>query len=382
MQMNKKWVLFNAVLLALVGFPSIPVAIRAADATTGIEVVFKGNQVFTSDQLRFAMASPGNRQLTTRPSTTDELEQGMQRLRGFLMAEGYLTPQIAKPQAVDGPTGPIFTVHLEEGPVYRLGEVNVTGATVFSNAQIVEVLNLRPGDIFRGETISIWFERVKEMYSNAGYLDFTPIPRQELKEPDSASPEGTVNLTIDLDEGVRVSKSEQRTPPELRPSRLEAFAARSTARVIWSQSVGQLESKSARATITALVVEDAVGSPSLMRGLRIDLAHGEESPGCDWKNSAWRIMCERPNAAVYVEEAQLQEVCKGLERGAAAWGPMESISQYEKRVNSEAGMILLERGLIVSGYQFSDREPKDLTALFTKGIEELKAAPESTATQN
>jgi len=203
MQMNKKWVLFNAVLLALVGFRSIPLAIRAADATTGIEVVFEGNQVFTSDQLRFAMTSPGNSQLTTRPNTTDELEQGMQRLRGFLMAEGYLTPRIAKPQAA-GPTGPIFKVHLEEGPLYRLGEVNVTGATVFSNVQIVEMLNLRPGDIFRGEALSIWFERLKEMYSNAGYLDFTPIPRQELKEPDSASPEGTVNLTIDLDEGSRI----------------------------------------------------------------------------------------------------------------------------------------------------------------------------------
>jgi hypothetical protein len=330
------------------------------------------------------MSSREHSQVTRGSNVTEELQQGLQRLREFLMAEGYLTPRIAKPQAADGPTGPIFTVHLEEGPVYRLGEVNVTGATVFSNAQIVEVLNLRPGDIFRGETLSIWFERLKEMYSNAGYLDFTPIPRQELKEPDSASPEGTVNLTIDLDEGVRVSKSEQRMPPELRPSPLEAFASRPTARVIWSKSVGQLESKGARATITALVVEDAVGSPSLMRGLRIDLAHGEESPGCDWKSSAWRIMCERPNAAVYVEEAQLQEVRKGLERGAAAWawGPMESVSQYEKRVNSEAGMILLERGLIVCGYQFSDREPKDLAALFTRGIEDLKAAPESTAAQN
>ena len=93
-------------------------------------------------------------------------------------------------------------------------------------------------------------------------------------------------------------------------------------------------------------------------------------------------MCERPNAAVYVEEAQLQEVRKGQERGGAELRPMEFISQYEKSVNSGAGMILLEKGLIVCGYQFSDREPKDLAALLTKGIEELKAAPQSTATQN
>ena len=87
-------------------------------------------------------------------------------------------------------------------------------------------------------------------------------------------------------------------------------------------------------------------------------------------------MCERPNAAVYVEEAQLQEVRKALERGAAALRPMGSISRYEKSVNAGTGMILLEKGLIVCGYQFSDREPKDLAALLTKAIEELKAAPQ------
>ena len=155
----------------------------------------------------------------------------------------------------------------------------------------------------------------------------------------------------------------------LPPSPLEAFAARSTAKVVWSKSVGRLESKGARATITALVVEDVTSSPSLMRGLRIDLAHGEATPGCDWKNWAWRIMCERPNAAVYVEEAQLQEVRKGQELGAAELRPMEFISWYEKSVNSGAGMILLEKGLIVCGYQFSDREPKDLAALLTQGID-------------
>ena len=33
--------------------------------------------------------------------------------------------------------------------------------------------------------------------------------------------------------------------------------------------------------ITALIVEDMTSTPSLMRGLRIDLAHGEASPNCD-----------------------------------------------------------------------------------------------------
>jgi hypothetical protein len=375
--MNKSWVLFKAVLLALAGLPSVSAIVQAADATTRIEVVFDGNQVFTADQLRFAMSPSGKAsQPTSRSNTADELEEGLQLLREFLIAEGYVTPRIGKPQAAAGPTGLIFRVHLEEGPLYRLGKVKLTGATVFSELQIVEALDLKQGDVFRGDSVHIWFERLKGMYADAGYLDWTPIPRQEIKEPESVSSEGTVNLTIDMDEGVRVFKIEQRTPPELGPSPLEAFAARPTARVVWSKTVGRLESHDARATMTALVVDDATGSPSPMRGLRIDLAHGEASPGCDWKYSAWRIMCERPDAAVYIEEAQILKVSKDVERGAAELRPMEFISRYEKSVNSGAGIVPLEHGLIVCGYQFSDREPKDLVALFTKGIAELKAAPQ------
>jgi len=42
------------------------------------------------------------------------------------------------------------------------------------------------------------------MYWNAGYLDWTTIVRQEVNGPDSASSEGTVNLTINMEEGSRV----------------------------------------------------------------------------------------------------------------------------------------------------------------------------------
>jgi len=202
--MNKNWLLLKAVLLTLVGFPSVSAVVQAADATTRIEVVFDSNQVFTADQLRSAMSSREHSQATRGSNVTGELQQGLQRLREFLMAEGYLTPRFGKPRVEDSPTCLTFRVHLEEGPLYRLGEIKVTGATVFSERKIIEALDMKQGDTFRGDTISTWFERLKELYTNAGYLDFTPIPRQEVREPDSASSDGTVNLTIDLDEGSRL----------------------------------------------------------------------------------------------------------------------------------------------------------------------------------
>lgn len=61
-------------------------------------------------------------------------------------------------------------------------------------------------------------------------------------------------------------------PTAFRPTPLEWFAGQNTSHVVWSNQVGRLESKDARAVITALVVEDMAQPPDRMRGVRIDLS--------------------------------------------------------------------------------------------------------------
>ena len=159
--------------------------------------------------------------------------------------------------------------------------------------------------------------------------------------------------------------------PFLQPTPLEAFAGRPTANVTWLKTIGNLESQESRATVTALVVEDKTSEPSVMRGIRIDLAHIGATPSCDWKYWAWRIMCQRANAAVYVEEGRLERVRNGIERGAAELRPMEFISQYATSTQGRA----TSKGLIVCGYQFSDRQPEELAEMLTRAITELKEGP-------
>jgi len=173
---------------------------------------------------------------------------------------------------------------------------------------------------------------------------------------------------------VPVAAQENRQQAEakdLPPSPLEAFAARSTAKVVWSKTIGHLESREAHATLTVISLEDRTTAASMMRGVRIDLAHTGAGPGCDWKYLAWRIMCERPNASVYVEEGRLEEVRNGIVHGAAELRPFEFISKFGKQDASR----VWSTGLIVCGYQFSDRQPSDLAELFTRAIAELKAGP-------
>jgi hypothetical protein len=73
-------------------------------------------------------------------------------------------------------------------------------------------------------------------------------------------------------------------------------------------------------------------------------------------------LCERANAAVYVEEARLVEVLNRLADGCAELRPGEFISEYGGTDGS---------GLIVCGYKFPSSRPAELADLFTRAIAEL-----------
>jgi outer membrane protein insertion porin family len=194
----------NSLVLTLVGMSAVRAATHVADSSTGIEVDFEGNQVFTADQLRIAMTSTAtSNQPRKGPTLAGELEKGLERLREFLSAHGYLEPRIGKPQVEESGVGVIVRVRLEEGPLYRLGEVKVTGDTVFSEEQIIQALDIKQGDPFSGEAVRTWFEKLKHVYASQGYINWIPIPRQVLKAASSESPEGAVDLAIDMEEGSR-----------------------------------------------------------------------------------------------------------------------------------------------------------------------------------
>jgi len=140
-------------------------------------------------------------------------------------------------------------------------------------------------------------------------------------------------------------------PADLPPSPLEAFAARPTAKVTLTKTVGTFDSSKSRATVAIVIVEDPDASPKILRGVRIDLAHKDAAPHCNWMYAAWQIMCRRPNAAVYIEEARLEAVRGTLMRGGAELRHMEFISEYDS--------TLPAFGLIVCGYDFPNRAGRE-----------------------
>jgi hypothetical protein len=167
----------------------------------------------------------------------------------------------------------------------------------------------------------------------------------------------------------------QVTTTPLQPTKLEAFAAKSTAQVKWSKEVGRIDEGETQAIVTALIIEDATQFPYRMRGLRIDLNN---------INGVDQIYLDE-TALVAVRNA-LEEIESGVDsflkerdktpyryRGAAEfWRPNDRIhtlnAAYFIRPDSS--------GLSLSAYKnqefrFPGHRPGELAALITRAIREL-----------
>jgi hypothetical protein len=163
-------------------------------------------------------------------------------------------------------------------------------------------------------------------------------------------------------------------PRELAPTPLEAFAGKPGAIVVWSRAVGHLEGPAARATAVAIAIEDVTNT--VMRGLRLDLTHLRANPDCNQRFLDWAILCARPDAAIYLDEAHVGRVrARLMEIGAATVHPESGsihggITTY-RTSSSGSGSF----GLIITGYTLAGRRAEELVDLLARGIEALKEAP-------
>ena len=196
------------------------------------KIRFEGNSVFTDRQLKKAMklikeTSPLT--LFTGKDTYYDLKlaDDITRIRIFYADHGYVRANVLDPivetrSKVIHPTLPLLkppfpfgvplpfwkkkvnryyiTLKIEENDQYRIGDVKITGAKEFNETLIRAVLGLAPGQVFNESMLRKGFDNLKKLYGSRGYVNFTPVPAQELDEEQKI-----VNLTINIDEDRQFS---------------------------------------------------------------------------------------------------------------------------------------------------------------------------------
>ena len=137
-------------------------------------------------------------------------------LANFVRSRGYLQVKFGEPRLEESSGALVINIPVDEGALYRFGEIRIEGSSLFSPEKLKAMSPLRKGEIADGEKLSEWmYDKLKQLYGEHGYIQYTAEVTPEFKSgPDKS--EGVVDLEITIDEGRRFKVQNQicrRTAP-------------------------------------------------------------------------------------------------------------------------------------------------------------------------
>jgi outer membrane protein insertion porin family len=163
----------------------------------GVEIGIEGNQALSDENIRRLLPSPTKAEFfKLLLGKTQELREEV----GLLYAgEGYLETRVEELQSeLDPESGKLrVTLRIEEGEVFRIGEIRFQGAESFSEDALRAELSLEPGTVFRFLTHLRDRQRLSSFYRAEGFPDVQV--RSSL-----ARIEGRVDVTFFIEEGTRI----------------------------------------------------------------------------------------------------------------------------------------------------------------------------------
>jgi outer membrane protein insertion porin family len=191
------------------------------------KIAIQGNKVFSAGELKRAMKLVKEISPLTIFTGKDtyydlKLADDITRIRMYYADHGYVRANVLDPVVETKPklvyrTLPLIkpplplgvpipfwkkkvnryyiTLKVEENDQYKVGEVKVTGAKAFNDDFIKAVMGFVPGQVYNESLLRKGFENLKKLYGARGYVNFSPIPIQDIDEQNKL-----VNLTINVDE--------------------------------------------------------------------------------------------------------------------------------------------------------------------------------------
>jgi len=164
---------------------------------------FVGNTIATDARLRT--------QIQTKPGwfwflgglfNREQLDDDVERLTAYYRGLGFFRARIGRdievyPDPVDDRREWVYVTYvIDEGPRYKVRNISFFGNEKFSNDQLTQLLELKPGDYFDQNKLQMDLNKVREKYGSIGHVfaDVEPDPRF-LEEP------GELDLVYRVEEG-------------------------------------------------------------------------------------------------------------------------------------------------------------------------------------
>jgi hypothetical protein len=122
------------------------------------------------------------------------------------------------------------------------------------------------------------------------------------------------------------------------------------------------------ALVTAVAVQGQAAR-RVMRGVRIDLRHEGSKPPCDQKYAEWSVMCDREQAAGFIEEDGLDSFRVAVLSGHAEVHPGQPYGVSSIRSS------VYGTGILIAGYCLYGPTLNDFADLPARSAVMLRNAP-------
>jgi len=189
------------------GFGAVVFNIREGNRSKIGSIRFVGNDNIKSRKLRKEMDTRKwwwLSWLTGKGRFKDDaFEEDLDKLRDFYREEGYLDVEIL-PENISfsypSPKKLVITIAVNEGRQYRIGEVEITNATIYPPALLKRLLRQRTGMVYSPSKLDKDVERLEDAYGTAGYLDTRVMM---IRKPNITT--GDIDLEYAIEESEKFS---------------------------------------------------------------------------------------------------------------------------------------------------------------------------------
>ena len=168
------------------------------------EIDFTGNHAFTARELRTQMDTANYfplLSLITSAGVLDKkkLDEDVNRLAAFYYDHGYLNVHVGEPTVTRTPKGLKLLITIDEGPIFKVGSIDVTGELKYPRSELIPLITTKPGDEFRGSQLQHDVLTLSDFYSDRGYA-FVDVQPKTALDPVARR----VNITFAINPGREV----------------------------------------------------------------------------------------------------------------------------------------------------------------------------------
>jgi outer membrane protein insertion porin family len=165
-------------------------------------IVIHGNKGLTDREIKKALVTREREYFIFRAKLQRQrLDEDVERILALYNDHGYVQARVdGYDIAVDREKARVtLTFNVVEGLQYRVGEITITGVTLFPESEVRRLVTLAPGDVYSRTKLRDSIRQITDLYSTIGRAsaDITP-------KTDQIQATAKVNIFLEISEGPEV----------------------------------------------------------------------------------------------------------------------------------------------------------------------------------